>query len=93
MRSLAQLFQRKEKQKKVIDEKTILYITRNVILREYGNKGLENIQATAFREGRLNFWVGGSIWESEVLLQRVYLKKVINEECGKKVIQEIFVKK
>lgn len=93
MRSLAQLFQMKENQKKEIDEKTILYIARNIILREYGNKGLENIQAKAFREGRLNFWVGGSIWESEVLLQRTYLKKAINKECGEKVIQEIFIKK
>ena len=92
MRSLAQLFQKKE-EKKELDEKTVLYIVKNVIIREYGNKGWENIQPISFREGNLNLRVSGSIWESEILLQRGFLKKVINQECGQKIIKEIFVKK
>lgn len=95
MRSLAQLFLKKEKEGgvKEIDEKTILYITGNTLLEEYGNKGRANIQPISFSKGRLSLKVSGSIWESEILLQRHDLRMKINEACGKNIIEEISVKK
>lgn len=93
MRSLAELFQKKETKKKQIDEKTILYIVRNVILCEYGNCGGENIHPTSYKEGKLFLLVSGSIWESEILLQKTILKRAINEKCGKGTIREIYIKK
>lgn len=92
MRSLSQFFQEKQ-EKKELDEKTVLYITRNVIIREYGNKGGENIFPSVWREGRLILKVAGSIWENELLFQKEFLKKTINQECGKKIIKDIFIKR
>lgn len=93
MQSLSALFQKKREQEIVVlDDKTVLYIARNVILREYGNLGVKNITPKSFREGNLNLLVSGSVWKSEVELTRGDLKKEINKECGQKAVLEIYLK-
>lgn len=90
MRSLSELFQKKNLQKpKNLDEKTVLYVTKNIVLREFGNNGIANITPVSFKQGDLVLGVRGSLWRNEVEMSSYNLKKGINEECGLKVVKKI----
>lgn len=93
MQSLAALFQKKqEQQKPVLDDKTVLYVAQNVIVREYGAIGSKNVVPKSFKEGKLTLFVSGSVWKSEVELTRGDLRKEINKACGQKAVQEMCIK-
>lgn len=75
----------------VIDEKTIFYICKKILIEEYGSKGGENIIPTFYKERKLFLTPRSSLWANEVWLQRENLVARINEALGSDAISEIKV--
>ncbi len=92
MRSLKKILSQKRQQpsaQREIDEQTIFYIAKQVILEEYGKRGGENITPTFYKDKKLFFRPKSSLWASEVLLERTHLCKQINQIIGAEVVKEI----
>jgi len=74
-----------------LDEKTIFYICKKILVEEYGSKGGENIIPTFFKDKKLFLTPRSSLWANEVWLQRKNLVERINEALGSVAIVEIKV--
>lgn len=72
-----------------IDEKTLFFVTKKVLIEEYGIRGGENIIPTFFKEKKLFLSPRSSLWSSELYLMREHLCKKINEMLGNDVVKEI----
>ncbi len=73
----------------VIDEKTIFYITKKVLVEEYGIRGGENILPTFFKDKKLFLSPRSSLWSSEIYLMQEHLRKKINALLGDEIVLEI----
>jgi len=90
MKNLKDLLPKKRSHAPIlIDEKTIFYIAKRVLVEEYGVRGGENILPTFFNEKKLFLSPRSSLWSSEVYLMKEHIRKRINEMLGSEVIQEI----
>lgn len=95
MKTIKKLLSQKQKllssspKEKEIDEKTIFHIARRVITEEYGKRGSENIIPIFYKDKKLFLSPGSSLWASEIMLERVRLRKLINKTIGADAIKEI----
>lgn len=90
MRTLKELLPKKYRMEGgSIDEKTIFYILKSVVVEEYGMRGSENIIPVLYKEKKLFLSPQSSLWASEIMLQREYLCQRINEILGREEVSEI----
>lgn len=93
MRTLKELLPKKrtltEGESIVLDEKTLFYICKKVLVEEYGVRGGENIIPVFYKEKHLFLAPKSSLWGNEVWLQRESLKRKINALAGTEAIVEI----
>lgn len=73
----------------LLDEKTIFYVARKVLLEEYGSKGGENIIPTLYKEKKLYLSARSSLWGNEIWLEKEHLRKKMNTLMGDEGIIEI----
>jgi hypothetical protein len=89
MKKLSSLLSKKKFQIKEIDEKTVFFIVKRIILREFGTAGQENISPEKYFKNMLILKSSSSLWASEFWLrQKIFLKK-INKEIGRDVVKKI----
>jgi len=72
-----------------LDEKTVFYITKKVLVEEYGIRGGENIIPTLYKEKKLFLSSRSSLWGNEIWLERDRLKEKINILLGSDAVGEI----
>lgn len=90
MKNLKDLLPKKRSSRPfIIDEKTLFFVAKKVLIEEYGVRGGENILPTFYKEKKLFLSPRSSLWSSEIYLMREHLCKRINEMLGSDVIQEI----
>lgn len=80
---------KKHVEEKVLDEKTVFYIAKKVLVEEYGIRGGENIIPTFYKEKKLFLSSRNSLWGNEVWLERERLKEKMNLLLGSEAIKEI----
>lgn len=78
---------------KTIDDKTIFYVCKKVLVEEYGVRGGENIIPTNYQEKEKKLLLSpkSSLWASEAHMRRFHLVKRINELIGSPVLAEVKV--
>lgn len=74
---------------KVLDEKTIFFVCKQVLVEEYGVRGGENIIPTFLKEKKLFLSPRTSLWASEAHIRREHLVRRINDLLGSPVLVEI----
>lgn len=94
MRTLKDLLPKKrlipsEKKKGPLDEKTVFYIAKKVLVEEYGIRGGENIIPTLFHEGKLHLSARSSLWGNEIWLEKERLRGKMNALLGGEALREI----
>lgn len=72
-----------------LDEKTVFFIAKKVLVTEYGVRGGENIIPTLYKDKKLFLSSRSSLWGNEVWLERERLKEQINVLLGCEAIVEI----
>ncbi len=72
-----------------VDEKTLFYICKKVLVEEYGIRGGENIIPVFYKEKQLFLSPKSSLWGNEVWLQRESLKRKINALIGAEAVVAI----
>lgn len=73
----------------VLDEKTVFYIAKKVLVEEYGLRGGENIIPTLYKEKKLFLSARSSLWGNEIWLERDRLREKMNILLGGEAIREI----
>ena len=79
----------KKREKKPIDEKTILFLAEKVIVSQYGIRGRENIIPKAFKEKKVYFSCRSSLWMNELWINRDIFVEKLNSELGKGYVSDI----
>jgi hypothetical protein len=74
-----------------LDEKTVFYIFKKIIQREYGQRGEKNIQMQCYKNKIVYIQTQGSVWANEIWLNKKDLVRYINQEIGEKEVQDIKV--
>lgn len=72
-----------------IDEKTIFFIAKKILVMEYGIRGGENIIPTLYQDKKLYLSSRSSLWGNEIWLEREHLKEKMNNLLGGEAIVEI----
>lgn len=72
-----------------LDEKTVFYICKRVLIEEYGVRGGENIIPSFYKEKKLFLTPRSSLWASELWLQRDRLRDRINIMLGCEGVIEV----
>lgn len=72
-----------------IDEKTIFFIAKKILVTEYGIRGGENIIPTLYKDKKLYLSSRSSLWGNEIWLERESLKDKMNSLLGGEAIVEI----
>ncbi len=94
MRSLISILGEKKSCKpKELDDKTVFFLFSGVLEREYGKRGLANIQPVFYKSGRLFLRAEQSIWANEVLMQKENLLSQLNDIIGNKEVVDIKISK
>ncbi len=73
----------------VLDEKTVFYVCKRVLIEEYGVRGGENIIPSFYKEKKLFLTPRSSLWSSEVWLQRDRIRERINTVLGCEGVVEV----
>lgn len=73
----------------IIDEKTVFYIVKKIILEEYGIRGGENIIPTLYKDKKVFLSSRSSLWGNEIWIEREHLREKINLLLGEGVILEV----
>ncbi len=73
----------------MIDEKTIFYVCKRVLIEEYGARGGENIIPTYLKDKKLFLSPKSSLWGSEAHMRRAHLVRRINDLLGSQILLEI----
>jgi hypothetical protein len=79
----------KAQQQEILDEKTVFYIAKKVLVEEYGIRGSENIIPTFYKEKKLFLSARSSLWGNEIWLERDRLREKMNALLGSEAISEI----
>lgn len=74
-----------------IDEKTVFYICKRVLIEEYGARGGENIIPSFYKEKKLFLSPRSSLWSSEIWLARSRIQERINAMLGCEAVVEVKV--
>lgn len=72
-----------------LDEKTIFFIAKKVLVMEYGVRGGENIIPTLYKDKKLFLSSRSSLWGNEIWLERKSLREKMNILLGGEAIVEI----
>lgn len=72
-----------------VDEKTIFFVCRKVLIEEYGVRGGENIIPSFYQDKKLFLSPRSSLWGSEVWLSRKQIVAKINALLGCQAVSEI----
>lgn len=72
-----------------VDEKTLFFVCKKILVEEYGVRGGENIIPTFYKDKKLFLSPRSSLWGNEVWLGREYLKERINAMLGREVVMEV----
>lgn len=92
MKKIGYFLKKKELVKKTaLDDKSIFYIFNKIVKEEYGNRGIENVTMSQFKEKKLFIKAGNSNWANEIWLNRQSLIEKINKELGSEEIEELLV--
>jgi hypothetical protein len=75
----------------LLDEKTIFYIAKKVLVEEYGIRGGENIIPSLYQDKKLFLSSRSSLWGNEVWLEKERLRDKMNTWLGTEGILEIKV--
>ena len=75
-----------------IDEKTIFFIFKEVIKKEFGEFGAEKFKADYFSGKTIFVKTQSSAWASELWANRERIIRKINEKTGSDLIEEIKIK-
>lgn len=78
-----------QQHQEILDDKTVFYIARKVLVEEYGIRGGENIIPTFYKEKKLFLSARSSLWGNEIWLERDRLKEKMNILLGSEAISEI----
>ena len=90
MKKIGNLLDKRKFAKKTdIDPQSVFYIFNLVIKEEYGKQGAENIKPVFFKDRKIFIKATGSNWPSEILLQRKYILKKVNEQLGGEEIVDL----
>jgi len=94
MKALAQFLKQKTLQKKRdLDEKTVIFIFQKIIRKEYGERGLKNIQVQCYKEKTLYIQAIGSVWANEFWVNKKEIITLFNQEIGSKELYDLKVKR
>lgn len=94
MKTLGSFIDKKKlTQRPNIDEKSVFYIFSFIIKEEYGRRGAENIIPAFLRDRKIFIKTSGSIWESEIMLNRKQIVTKINRELGAEEISDLAISK
>lgn len=75
--------------RKVLDDKTVFFVFKKVIQKEFGNLGVENFSADYFGKGVLSVKSRSSAWASELWVNKERIIKKINQEFGEETVKKI----
>jgi hypothetical protein len=93
MKSLKNLFQKRENKKAVaLTDKDIFYIFNKIIKEEFGNVGASRLQADFFKNKTIFVKSMSSAWANELFLSRNMIVRKMNKELGEGMIKEIKMK-
>lgn len=73
----------------ILDEKTVFYICKRVLIEEYGVRGGENIIPSFYKEKKLFLTPRSSLWSSELWLQKDRIRERINIMLGCEGVVEV----
>jgi hypothetical protein len=93
MRNIRDLLPKRQSSKApvLLDEKTIFYIAKKVLVEEYGIRGGENIIPSLYQDKKLFLSSRSSLWGNEVWLEKERLRDKMNTWLGTEGILEIKV--
>lgn len=96
MKSLKNLLQKKlskkgELQKTSLDEKTIFFVFKKVIQKEFGNLGAEKFRPSYFSQRTMFIKAQSPAWASELWINKERIVKKLNKELGEEAIEKIKV--
>ena len=90
MKNIGSLLKKKEFSQKIpLDDKSIFFVFSKIIKNEYGNRGIENLKADYFKNGKLFIKTENSNWANEIWLNREDIIAKINRELGTNEIREL----
>ena len=89
MKNLGSLIAKKSFALQNLDEKTVFFVCKKVLIEEYGERGGENITPILFKEKKLFLSPKSSLWRSEAFLHRKRICDRVNELLGAVVVQEV----
>jgi hypothetical protein len=93
MRTLKDLLPKKQTQARqkmsLLDEQTVFYIAKKILVEEYGLRGGENIVPTLYKDKKLYLTSRSSLWGNEIWLEKESLKRKMNHLLGGEGIAEI----
>ena len=75
-----------------MDEKSIFYFFNKIIEKEYGNRGLESLRPTYWKNGKLFVEAKSSVWGGDLWINRAAIISKINQEIGSRTVDEIKIK-
>lgn len=83
MKDLKQLLKKKTVgARSTLDEKSILFVFRQVVQSEYGKQGAQNIEPLYLRDKTIGIKAASSHWASELRLNKGQIVRKINERLG-----------
>lgn len=72
-----------------LDEQTVFFVCRRILVEMYGAKGSENIIPQTYKDKKLYLSPRSSLWSNEVWLEREQILKKINLTVGSEAVMEI----
>lgn len=90
MKKIGNLLDKRRFAKKInIDQQSVFYIFNIIIKEEYGKQGAENIKPIFFKDKKIFIKATSSTWASEILAQKKYIVKKINDQLGDNEIVDL----
>ena len=86
------LYQRKVGKKQILDDKTVFFVFKKVIEKEFGQLGKQKFTPDYFAKRVLFIKADNSIWSAELWTNKARIIAKINEEFGEIVVENIKMK-
>lgn len=86
---LQKTYQERVSRPPVLDDRTVFYVCKRLIAREYGVRGGENLEPRYYKEKRLFIAARSSLWAQEFRLVRTAFVALLNDELGQEAVVEI----
>ena len=92
MKKIGNLLDKRRFAKKTnIDQQSVFYIFNLVIKEEYGKQGAGNIKPIFLKDKKIFIKTVSSTWASEILSQKKYIIKKINDQLGGNEIADLTI--